>query len=128
MCRFGRRSRFMTPPQQLPRAPLCTLGHGHDFGSEPNRNNNKQFTVISTDNQCVSAVEPFVEFAEPVPAAFHFTAQISTEQGDADVATEAPACSPTERYTLSRKTALLQEADDGALGAIALVTRCTTAM
>src|SRR6516164_40970 len=122
MCRFGRRSRFMTPPQQLPRAPLCTLGHGHDFGSKPNRNDNKQFTAISTDNQCVSAVEPFVEFAEPVPAAFHFTAQISTEQGDADVAAEAPARGAGKGHALGGKATLLQEADDGALASQALIS------
>src|SRR5262249_3436477 len=75
----------------------------------------------------VATLEPVVETIESVPAGLGLAAQIATEQGHRYVAAEAASRGSTERHTLAGKTVVLQQTYDGALSAVALVTRCAAA-
>jgi hypothetical protein len=58
-------------------------------------------------NQKVGAVEPVIELAKPIAAAFHFDAAIDTEERNRNVAAEATARSATQRDALGRKAGIL---------------------
>jgi hypothetical protein len=60
---------------------------------------------------------------ESVTANFDLDSAIDAEQWHAYVAAEAPVCGAGERHALGSETGILEQVYNGALGAVAFVSR-----
>ena len=98
-----------------------------DLGGKLQGDHDQWFASIGAHDQQVSAIEPLVEFAESVAPALHLDPAIHAEHRHGHIATEPPAGSAAEWDAFGSQTVLLQQANDGTLGPIALLTRSAAA-
>jgi hypothetical protein len=63
----------------------------------------------------------FIKFTESVAPALHFDATIDAQDRHRDIATETSTGGTAQRYAFGGESVLLHQAQDRALGAVALV-------
>jgi hypothetical protein len=96
------------------------LGDGRDLNGKFEWQDDQGFAAIGTHDQKIRAIEPAIQLAKSVPAAFHFDTAIDTEERHPHITAESSARRAGERYPLGRETAVLKQAHDGALRSVSL--------
>src|SRR6516225_5117293 len=72
-------------------------------------------------------LEPIIELTESVAPALHLDTAIGSEQRYGYIAAEASVRGAGEGHALGGEAVLLQDANDGAFGPVAFLSRCASA-
>jgi hypothetical protein len=106
---------------------LPPFGRDGDFGGELQWQDNQRVAPIGLDDEQVAGLQPRVQLAESVLAAFALNSAINTKDGNCQVAGIPAAYRAGQRHSLGAEAGVLQQAHDRTLEAVAFLARCAAA-